>query len=295
MRSRLLIVFLSAFVLLTGCGNTEDEQTSPEEGQGQGKGKSITVGLDPYNYATIPAYLSKVILDKNGYEVKIREAQVGMLFSALADGDIDAFIDIWAPNLHKSYLEKLEGQFEIAGTLYSDTPIGIAVPTYLEDVNSITDLKEHREKFDNNIYAIEKGSGMALTTREMLKTYNMKDYSIVNSSTAAMVAQAKKATNDKKAIAFNAWRPHIMFREMDLKFLKDPKKVWKKDDVQVGVVPDLEEKAPLAYTLFSNMKLEISMIEEWLVAIDQQNKEPQELAEEWVKQHPDKVKKWLGQ
>lgn len=282
---------IAIVLMLTACNGDQGESSNNEGAQEQ---KTISIGLDPYDYATVPAYLSKEILEQEGYEVKIQEGQVGILYEALSNQEIDAFIDVWYPNLHSSYLEEYKDDFEIAGTLYSDMPIGIAVPTYMKDVNSITDLKKYKEKFDGKVYAIDPGSGMAQTTEKMVDVYDMKDFEIKNSSTAAMLAQAESIIDDKGGIAINAWRPHPMFVRMDIKFLDDPKNVWKKDDVQIGVTPDLKEQSPEAYTLFSNMKLTLGQVEKWLMAMDTEGKTPEELAEAWVKEHPDKVNKWLG-
>lgn len=288
---KMILSSIAVVLLLTACNGDQEESQNNEDAQEQ---KTISIGLDPYGYATVPAYLSKEILEQEGYEVKIQEGQVGILYEALSKQEIDAFIDVWYPNLHSSYLAKYEDDFEIAGTLYSDMPIGIAVPTYMEDVNSITDLKKYKEKFNEEIYAIDPGSGMALTTEKMVDVYDMKNFEIKNSSTAAMLAQAESKIDDKEGIAFNAWRPHPMFVRMDIKFLDDPKNVWKLDDVKIGVTPDLKEQSPTAYTLFTNMKLTLEQVEKWLVAMETEEKTPEELAETWVKEHPDKVNKWLG-
>ncbi|MGP4108711.1 glycine betaine ABC transporter substrate-binding protein [Virgibacillus sp. L01] len=282
---------LSFILVLTACNG--EQQESQDNKDNKKEQQTISIGLDPYDYATVPAYLSKEILEQEGFEVEIVEGQIGILYEALANQEIDAFIDIWAPNLQSSYLKEYEGQFEIAGTLYSEMPLGVAVPAYMEDVNSIADLNKYKEKFDKNVYAIDPGSGMADTTKKMVEAYDMKDFEIKNSSTAAMLAQVESVMKDKGGIVFNAWRPHPMFVRMDLKFLDDPKNVWKLDDVQVGVTPDLQEQSPTAYTLFSNMKLTLQQVEKWIMAIDSEGKTPEELAEAWVEENQDKVNKWL--
>ncbi|SDQ95186.1 glycine betaine/proline transport system substrate-binding protein [Virgibacillus subterraneus] len=290
-----MILFLSlTFILvLTACNGDQQESQDNKNNENEEEQKTISIGLDPYDYATVPAYLSKEILEQEGYEVKIEEGQIGILYEALANEEIDAFIDIWSPNLQSSYLKEYEGQFDIAGTLYSDMPIGVAVPTYMEDVNSIADLNKYKEKFDKKVYAIDPGSGMADTTKKMVEAYDMNDFEIKNSSTAAMLAQAESVMKDKEGIVFNAWRPHPMFVRMDIKFLDDPKNVWKLDDVQVGVTSDLKKQSPTAYTLFSNMKLTLNQVEQWIMEIDTEGKTPEELAETWVEENQGKVNKWL--
>ncbi|HEU5139888.1 MAG TPA: glycine betaine ABC transporter substrate-binding protein [Bacillales bacterium] len=288
---KLAIAPLLLIGILTGCG-TGDNPSDGSAGTTD-KDTSITVGLDPYNYATMPAYLSKEILENHGYDVEIKNAQVGILFAGLSKGKIDAFIDIWTPNLHASYLKKYKGEFEVAGTFYKDAPLGIVVPKYMSEVNSIPDLKKYHDKFDGKIYGIEPGTGMVMTTEKMIDEYKM-DYKVVKSSAQGMLGQAKKALSEEEPIAFLGWHPHTMFKRFDIKLLKDPKDVWKFDSVKVGVVSDMKEKSPTAYRLFSNMNFSIEEVEQWLVKM-KNGKEPKELAEAWVEEHKEDVNQWLGE
>lgn len=283
---------ISALLLgiLTACGT--DNKKSGQGAGNQDSDTSIEVGLDPYNFSTMPAYLSKEILENNGYEVSIKRAQVGMLFQSLASGDIDAYIDIWAPTLQASYLKEYKGQFEFAGTLYSNAPIGIVVPKYMKKVNTVPDLKKYRAKFDGKIYAIEPGTGTSETTKKLIKAYNL-DYKMVNSSEQGMLAAAKKKISANKPIAFQGWHPHLMFRMFDIKMLKDPKQVFPSDSVKIGVATDLKEKSPTAYTLFSNMSFSIDEVEKWLLKMENEGKDPETLAEEWVNNNKERVQKWL--
>ena len=269
-------------LLLVACGETDGNEETTE----------LLIGLDPYDYSTVPAYLSQYILEQEGIDVKIEEAEIGILYEALSNQKIDAFIDVWSPNLHKDYLEKYSESFEIAGTLYSDMPFGMAVPSYLEDINTIQDVADHPELFDHSVYAIDPGSGMARTTEEMVETYGMDDFTVQNSSVAAMLAQVDTAIQNEEAIVFNAWRPHPMFVRFDIKFLEDPLNTWKNDDVQIAVTPTLKEDSPIAYKLFSNMELTLDMVEEWIMQLDE-GKSVEELAENWVNENQETVDKWL--
>lgn len=293
-KNKFLKIYLIALVIgvltLTACSNNEKKQDSGKENDEE-KTK-ISIGLDPYDYATVPAYLSEVILEQEGFDVEIVEADVGVLYKALSTQEIDAFIDVWRPNLHESYLEEFGDTFVSAGTLYSDMPLGMAVPSYMEDINSIEDVLANPELFNNEIYAIDPGSGMAYTTEVMAEDYEMDEFEIKNSSTAAMLSQVDTVINNEEGIFFNAWRPHPMFVRYDIKFLEDPRDSWKLDDVEIGVTPELETESPTSFKLFSNMELNLDMVEDWLLGIED-GETPRELAEKWVEENQDKVNEWL--
>lgn len=288
---KMLFGCIAFLLMLAGCGAGNDKQASSNENNDVEK-KEIIIGLDPYDFSTVPAYLSKVILEEKGYDAKIQEGDVGILYAALVDEDIDVFIDIWAPNLQKSYLKKYEGEFDLIGTLYSNAPVGLAVPTFMDDVNTTEDLKKYTDEFKGTIYAIDAGSGMDETTRDLIKAYDL-DYEVTNSSTPAMVAQADRMIDAKEPVVFNAWRPHTMFKMLDIKMLEDPKELWGSDKVQVGAVFDLKDKAPEAYTLYSNMAFTLDEIEEWQLKMEQEDKHPEELAKEWISENEERVNEWL--
>jgi glycine betaine/proline transport system substrate-binding protein len=279
-------------LFLVACGGNDGATKETEEDEGTEEKTELAIGLDPYDYSTVPAYLSKVILEQEGFDIHIEEAEVGILYQALSDGEIDAFIDVWSPNLHKDYLDKYGDSFEIAGTLYSDMPMGIGVPSYLEDINTIEDVADNPELFNHEIYAIEPGSGMAITTEEMVETYEMDEFDVQNSSVAAMLAQVESVMDDEEAIAFNAWRPHPMFVRFDIKLIEDPRDTWKNDNVEIGVTHELKDEAPTAYTLFQNMELTLDMVEVWIMELDE-GKPLNELAEEWVEENQETVDQWL--
>jgi glycine betaine/proline transport system substrate-binding protein len=46
------------------------------------------------------------------------------------------------PQTHKTYAEKYKGKYEDIGTSMTGVKIGLVVPTYMKDVNSIEDLKK---------------------------------------------------------------------------------------------------------------------------------------------------------
>ena len=293
---KIALLSMVCVLILAGCGASQDApddgEAAPEEGEA-GQGESVTIGLDPYDFSKPPAYIAKQILEDQGYDAKIQEGQVGILWAALAESDIDACGDMWDRNISGSHIEHYEGEYEIAGTLYEKAPVGAVVPTYMDEIDSIEQLNEMKDKFNGTIYTIDPESGTDITTREMVDVYDL-DYEVVNSSEAAMVAQAQKAMSQEEPIVFIGWRPHTMFQTLDIKILDDPKDVWGTDDVKMGVASDLKERVPEAYTLFSNMELPIEEIERWLVEMEE-GASPEELAEEWVKDNADTVDAWLNE
>ncbi len=83
----------------------------------------------------------KIVLEDLGYKVTISQVEAGPMWTAVADGSADALLAGWLPVTHQSYAEKFEGKFLDLGISMENVKIGLTVPTYMEDVNSIEDLK----------------------------------------------------------------------------------------------------------------------------------------------------------
>ena len=58
---------------------------------------------------------------------------------------------------------------------------------------------------------------------KLLEDYELDDWTLVEGSSAAMVAELKKAYMNQEPIIITGWSPHWMFSSFDLKYLEDPK------------------------------------------------------------------------
>ncbi|PSK96251.1 glycine betaine/proline transport system substrate-binding protein [Murinocardiopsis flavida] len=215
----------ASLVLFAGAcaGEGGGVDTGPEEGEGAGK--TISIGLIPWEEDITVTNLWKVILEEKGYTVDIKNVDVGPMYEGTAQGDIDLFLDTWLPTTHKSYWDQYGDQLEDLGAWNENASLQITVPEYVEDVNSIEDLKGKGDEFDGKIIGIESGSGLVKTTKEsMLPDYGLKDeYELVESSTPAMLTELESAIKDEKPIVVTLWRPHPSYAKFDLKDLEDPK------------------------------------------------------------------------
>jgi glycine betaine/proline transport system substrate-binding protein len=111
----------------------------PEDAE-LGKEK-IVIGIPPWPGVTVKSRVVKKLLEEMGYTVEIKEVDVGIVYTGLADKQIDATLAGWLPNTHAEYWEEKSGQLEIAGVNITNTWLGLAVPNYVhESIQSIEDL-----------------------------------------------------------------------------------------------------------------------------------------------------------
>src|SRR5690606_35363754 len=187
-RNRVLAaVFAGLLVAVTAaCGGGGDGQG----GGGGGDGGDLTIGYIAWDENIALANLFKAELDQRGFNVELRQLDVAPTWQAVAQGEIDLFQDAWLPTTHSDYWEQYRSQVEDLGVWYDQATLNIAVPSYVRDVNSIADLKQHADQFGGTITGIEPGAGETrLVETQMMPDYGLEgSMTLQKSSTTAMLS-----------------------------------------------------------------------------------------------------------
>ncbi|CAL9473780.1 hypothetical protein SUDANB121_02906 [Nocardiopsis dassonvillei] len=215
---------MSTVLLLTACGGGGQDLTGPGEGEGGGDAQEIEIGRIAWEEGIAVTALWQVILEEKGYDVTVTDVDVAPMYQGTANGDLDMYLDTWLPVTHADYWEDYGEQLEDLGTWYDNAKLTITVPSYVEDVDTIADLEGMADEFGGRIVGIESGAGLTRVTKEeAMPGYGLDgDYELVESSTAAMLAELESAIADEEPIVVTLWRPHPVYAKHDLKDLEDP-------------------------------------------------------------------------
>jgi len=255
-----------------------------------------TADLVYVNWAEGIAYTNlakEVLQDKMGYDVTITSADVAPAYTAVAQGNKDAFMESWLPTLHKDYVDRFKNKIVDLGIIYSGTQSGLVVPAYVP-IDSISQLNANADKFNDQIVGIDAGAGIMKTTQQVIDDYNLK-LKLVPSSGPAMTSALKKAIDHKEWIVVTGWKPHWMFGQWDLKFLKqDPdKEVWKKGNIHIFGRKNLKEDKPELAKFLSNMHLTDDQISDLMLKERNSDKSEEAVAKEWMQNHPQVIESWI--
>ena len=280
-----MLIFMLA--LVAACSSDKEEGSAGAEEQ-----KTITFGVTPWTSTVPPTKIAGLILKDMGYEVVETSADAGSVYMGLSRGDLDVFMDAWVP-MHQNYLDKFEGDIESTAVSYPEAETGWTVPAYMEDVNSLEDLKGREGEFNNEFYGIEAGAGATIESDAIIEAYEF-DFAQVSSSEGGMLAQAQRLMEQEKPVVFYGWRPHTMFNKFDLKVLKNEQGFFETSSVEVITNTDLKENAPEAYEFLSNWSISIDEVEEMIVKIEE-GANPEEVAQEWIDNNEDKVSEMKGE
>src|SRR5699024_7556874 len=213
--------------------NEGSDDTALELGQ-----TDLTMPYVAWAREEISTHLLAAILEEVGYNVKLLQVEAGPMYTSVADGDSDFHTSAWLPATHKSYWEKYEDDLVKVNEVLDKAPLALAVPSYMEDVNSIEDLQNEEvgESVDWEIVGIDSGAGIMENTEIAIEEYGLDDWTLVQSSEAAMLTALQEAIENEEPIIVPLWKPHWIFGVEDLKMLEDPKGIYGGEGDQIYTV-----------------------------------------------------------
>ncbi|UYF99052.1 MULTISPECIES: glycine betaine ABC transporter substrate-binding protein [unclassified Halomonas] len=232
------------------------------------------------------------VLEQQGYEVNMTSLSAAAMFQALSTGDADAIVAAWLPTTHADYMERIGGDVEDLGPNLDGTKLGLVVPEYTE-VNSIDELNDNAELFDDEIIGIDPGAGLMGLAEEAVDTYDL-DLRLRSGSDATMVAALDNAINNEEDIVVTSWTPHWMFARWDLKYLDDPEGVFGgAEQIHTVVRNGFEDDMPGAYAILDAFEWTPEQMGEVMLMNQEDGSDPYENAKQWVEENQDVVEQWL--
>src|SRR5687767_6038882 len=282
----ILLLFLTVGALALGCSGL---------GAVSG-GKQLTLGYIDWDENVAVSSLTKVLLEeKLGYKVELQrsdEAVLKQVYTGVAEGELDAFQDVWIPN-QKEYLSEVEDEVEHLDPWFEGkTEQGIAVPYYM-DVRSLSKLDHAGTDMINGI---EPGSAvMPQINNKVIPGYQL-DMKLVESSTSAMLSELDKAYKMREPIVFFGWSPHWMNTRYDIRYLKDPSDLQGlfNDSAEISsiVKENLSEDDPAAYELIKSISLSKDEVNQMEADINDAG-DPEAGVKAWLEDNRSVVQPWI--
>jgi glycine betaine/proline transport system substrate-binding protein len=279
-RGLFLLIVLA--ILASGCG-----------GSGA-SGRTLDIADIGWTENTAIAHLTKVLLEEQlGYEeVTVRTSDLDSVYNDVAEGDLDAFQDVWLPN-QRGLLESVEDDVEQLSFSYEgETEQGIAVPTYME----ATSLDQLVESEADLILGIEPGSViMGVIYDEVSPAYGLPQ-KLVEGPTQGMLEEVERRYRNGEEFALVAWSPHWMNQRFDLRYLEDPQDALGElnDPATITTIvdEDLSEADPVATAFMNALILDEEQIGDLEGAINDA-RDPLEGARRWAEENPEVWQPWV--
>ncbi|PNZ30784.1 ABC transporter substrate-binding protein [Staphylococcus petrasii] len=296
-----LLATIALAIVLSACGNSGSG--SSDDGKTALGKKEIEI---PYIASDNSAPRSLVIaevLKKAGYDVTTTPVPAsGPLYADVSANHSSFHASGIFPDTDKSYYEKYKDKI----TLYDDknfiddVKVGLAVPKYVQDIDSISDLKGNKDfgkSVDWTIQGTDARNGVMKNTKDELDKNDLEDYSLKESSDQEQFKKIQGAFKQQQPIIFTAMEPNWFSKELDVKMLKDPDKIYGSDHEHINLVfnSNFKDQHPAAYKIATRMADDWSQKDEEKLAkkIFVDNKNPEQVAKDYVDNNDNKVDDWL--
>lgn len=320
-RFRYGLIAIGGLALLAGglaaCGS--DDAESGSGSGGSGSGEDITIVANSWSASAIDAEIAKQLIESElGNEVTISNIDENTMFAGLADGELDAVMEIWPSGVtadEQAFID--DGAVTNIGELGVTGRIGWFVPKYVIDENpKLATWEGYKDPAVAKEFATaETGDkGRFLATDP---SYSQYDESIVaelglpfevkySGSEAATVAELDSMVAEKKPVLMYWWTPTAASGHYDLvkvelpayteECYKDPTKVacdYPEDKLFKAASTKLKNKDPKVWSFLEKFELTDEDQLEMLPKVEIDKEDPADVATEWIDANEDVWKAWF--
>ncbi|VHB18664.1 glycine betaine transport system permease [Streptococcus pyogenes] len=254
------------------------------------KSETVNIAYVQWDSEVASTHVIAEVLKNEGYHVTLTPLDNAVMWQTVANGNADFSTSAWLPVTHGQQYQKYKSKLDDLGPNLKGTKLGLAVPKYMTDVNSIEDLSK---KADQKITGIEPGAGIMAAAKKTLKEYhNLSSWELVAASTGAMTTSLDQAIKKKDPIVVTAWSPHWMFAKYDLKYLKDPKETFgSTENINTIARKGLKKDLPNVYKIIDKFHWTQKDMEAVMLDINK-GMSPEAAAKKWVEANKSKVSSW---
>jgi glycine betaine/proline transport system substrate-binding protein len=284
------LVFLTLIVSLLG--TTFIQAQEEEESQ-----KEVVLTYVDWASEVASSHVVQVVLEEMGYQVDLMTVTAIWMWQAVANGDADAHVAAWLPTTHELYWEAMKDKVENLGPNLEGAQIGLVVPSYVT-INGIDELNANADQFNGKIIGIDPASGLMNKTKQVMNKYQLDKLTLVEGSGAFMTEELASAYQNREWIVVTGWTPHWKFSRWDLKYLNDPKGIYKPKGNQAEYIATIVRKGlkkdmPDVYCVLDKFHWEPADMEQLMVWNSEEGADPYQNAKRWVNDNRDKVEHWL--
>ena len=318
-----LLSVLTALVLIASACGDDDESTSAGDGGGnRGDIETIRLAVNPWNGSAANVAVAAAILETElGYTVEITEVDENAQWAAINTGDLHASLEVW-PSGHAQnvadFIENGDGVVN-AGLLGPVGKIGWYVPTYM--VDEYPELATWEGFMDPELAGLfataETGDqgqflggdpSFVQYDEDIINNLGMNLQVVFAGSEEAILASVDSAISREEPVLVYLWTPHSAHNSYELTEIELP--AYSDEcyaDADAGGVdcdypPDelfkivwsgLEEGAPDAFTLLSNMSYTTEDQISMLASIETDGLTVEDAAAKWMADNESTWRAWL--
>lgn len=264
--------------------------------------QNVRMGVVAWTDVVATSAMGEVLLESLGYSVKQTNAVQQIIFAGIRDNRLDVFLGYWKPAMDKNIAPFLDAKQVkvLEQPSLADAQATLAVPDYVYQggLKTFADIARFKDKLDGKIYGIEPGTGANTAIKGMIDKdqFGLKGFQLVESGEAGMLAAVSRAAKRNEWVVFVGWKPHPMNINMKMDYLTGSQDVFGPNEgqatVSVVTAPDYAQRCPNVSRLLGNLTFTSAQESQLMVPI-MARKEPKDVARQWLKDHPEDLKRWL--
>jgi glycine betaine/proline transport system substrate-binding protein len=308
---KLLSVVIALAVMAVACGD------------GAGDDPDISLVVNPWTASRLNAEVAKVIIEQElGNTVEITEIDENAMFTGMADGTLDAVLEIWPSGVtedEQAFID--EGSVVNLGELGAVGKIGWFVPSYVvEEHPELATWEGFQDPELASMFATaETGDkGRFLGTdpsysqydEQIIENLGLPLQVVFSGSEPATVAELEARVAAEEPIVMYWWTPTAAVAAYDLVNVELPQYTeecgehaaagdgqvdcdYPEDVLFKAASGELEEKDPDVFAFLQEFTITTDDQLEMLPAVEIDGEEPEAVAEQWVADHEDVWRAWL--
>lgn len=221
MRSKrwLIATVAVATLALAACGSSSGSKSSGSSDSSK-YGGSVTIAQNPWDGSKANAAVAKIILEKQGVTVALKDIDENASWPGLDSGSIDANLEVW-PSGHatdiKTYIKEKKSVID-GGLIGPDGHIGWYIPDFVatahpeyktwEGLKTAAAAKYFAtaETGDKGQFLLGDPSYVSYD-KDIIKNLNLPFQVVVGGSEAALITTLGKAFADKTPLLFYFYEP----------------------------------------------------------------------------------------
>jgi len=296
--------------------------------------EEVKIGVPSWTGAQAIAHvLGEVVTSRIGGTVEYVPGNNATIFQAMdqGKGDVDVHPDVWLPN-QESFTNKYvkeAGTVTLSSNPYEGNQ-GFCVSKNFAEANNITDIADLGRPdvaalmdSDGNgkgeIWIGAPGWASANVNEVKVRDYGLMDFlEPIRAEEAVKTARIKDSIAKGEGYAFYCYKPHAVWFMFDVVMLTEPtydpekyKMIQPSDDadwfaksyvaskdalkqVQIAWSNSLVDRSPAIAEFFQNFALTADDVSSLAYEISAKDRDPAEVAAEWVAANSDRVDAMLG-
>jgi glycine betaine/proline transport system substrate-binding protein len=298
---------------LAACGGGNIEEDEPSTAGDCG---DLTIAINPWTGYVSNAHVIGVVAEQElGCTVDYPDVKEEVGWQGMADGSIDTIVENWGhDDLIKKYIDE-QGSVQDAGLTGNDGIIGWYVPPWLaEEHPEVLDWQNLNDFADEFETSESDGKGQLLdgdpsyvtNDEALVKNLDLNYKVVVGGSEAALIESFRSAEENKEWLLAYFYEPQWFFNEMDLQRVQLPpyEEGCDADAAEVDcdyppyklnklISTEFAESGSPAVDLIKNFSWTNEDQNTVSTYIAQDGMDPDEAAQKWIDDNPDKVDAWL--